>query len=295
MLFGMDAYNGTILWSLAAPELRRANLPRDSSNMAASEDYLYVVNGEYAAGINGQTGERDLQFKVPGSTAERPYDWGYLGSVGDTLVGSAVKKGSAYLGDDGEWYDGTSGNEVSQVTSDSLFGLDRHKGSQQWVYKDEVILNSTITVGDGAVYFVESRNPAAKESKSGRLNREVYTNQTLVALDLSTGKKLWEKPVDFSRVQRMLYLAYGQNALTVVGSSEKDYHVWVFDAPSPKAQDEAAPIVAGDTKLWEQHYPMARDHHGGAIQHPVIVGDILYSEMRAFDLRSGRPLRNELA
>ena len=156
-----------------------------------------------------------------------------------------------------------------------------------------MILNSTITVGDGTVYFVESRNPAAGESKSGRLNREVYTNQTLVALDLGTGKKLWEKPVDFSGAKRMLYLAYGQNTLTVVGSSEKDYHVWAFDAPARTSPDEP-PVVAGDTKLWEQHYPMVRDHHGGALQHPVIVGDTLYSEMRSFDLRTGKQLRTDL-
>ena len=52
--------------------------------------------------------------------------------------------------------------------------------------------------------------------------------------------------------------------------------------------------IEGSTKLWEQHHPMARDHHGGAVQHPLIVGDILYSEQRAFDLRTGRQTRDDL-
>ncbi|MCB1129338.1 MAG: hypothetical protein KDM81_22750, partial [Verrucomicrobiae bacterium] len=41
-------------------------------------------------------------------------------------------------------------------------------------------------------------------------------------------------------------------------------------------------------------YPPARDHHGGFIQHPLIVGDTLYSERRAFDLRTGRQTRDDL-
>ena len=42
------------------------------------------------------------------------------------------------------------------------------------------------------------------------------------------------------------------------------------------------------------HSPMARADQGGALQHPLIVGEVLYSEKRAFDLRTGRPLRSDL-
>ncbi|HYV28073.1 MAG TPA: PQQ-binding-like beta-propeller repeat protein, partial [Candidatus Eisenbacteria bacterium] len=296
ILFGMDAYNGTILWTLAAPELRRTNIPRDCSNMAASDDYLYIAKGQYACGLNAQTGARDLKFKVPQTSDERPYDWGYVSSIGDSLLGSAVKKGSAYVGDDGEWYDSTSPNDVSNVTSDYLFALDRHQGKQRWLYQGGVVLNSTITVGDGVVHFIESRNPAAKAHASGRMNREVFTHQFLVALDLRTGRKLWEQPVDFSRATRMLYLAYGRQTLTVIGSSQQDYHLWAFDTKpeSQKVVSEQDPAAIATTQLWEQHYPMARDHHGGAVQHPLIVGDVLYSEKRAFNLRTGVQLRDDL-
>ena len=56
-LFGIDAYNGTILWFQQIPEMRRTNLPRDSSNMVATEDILYLALGDGGAGgasVNGQ-------------------------------------------------------------------------------------------------------------------------------------------------------------------------------------------------------------------------------------------------
>ena len=44
-LFGLDAYNGTILWSKQIPTMRRANMPRDGSNMVADDDHLWVAIG----------------------------------------------------------------------------------------------------------------------------------------------------------------------------------------------------------------------------------------------------------
>jgi len=296
ILFGIDAYNGTVLWSLAAPELRRANVPRDSSNMAATPDYLYIASGQYACGLNGQTGARELSFKVPETSAERPYEWGYLGLIDDILLGSGTRKGSAYLGDDGEWFDSASDDDVGIVTSDYLFGQERHTGARPWSYKGGVILNPTITVGDGVIYFIESRNPEARGGKSGRKHREVFVQQALVALDLRTGRKLWEESADFSAAKRMLYLSYGNHTLTLVGSSERDYHLWAYDAPARSQQPEAnqSPVMLAGAKLWEFRHPFAREDHGGAIQHPLIVGDVLYSERRAFDLRSGKQLRDDL-
>jgi outer membrane protein assembly factor BamB len=296
ILFGLDAYNGAILWNLAAPELRRANVPRDSSNMAAAPDALYIAAGQYACVIDGQTGARRQTFKVPESSATQPHDWGYLGVIDNILLGSATRRGASYLGDDGEWYDSASPADVAIVTSDYLFGQDRHTGEHPWTYHGGIILNPTITVGDGIVYFIESRNPAARSAKSGRMNREVFRDQALVALDLRTGRKLWEQATDFSAAQRMLYLAYGSRTLVVVGSSEKDYHLWAYDAPAPSPQPETTPtdVMLSGVKLWEQHHPFAREDHGGAIQHPLIVGHVLYSERRAFDLRGGKQLRDDL-
>ena len=43
MLDGMDAYNGTILWSLEIPDLERFNMPRDCGNWCADDDFIYAA------------------------------------------------------------------------------------------------------------------------------------------------------------------------------------------------------------------------------------------------------------
>ena len=89
MIYGMDAYNGSVLWTLSAPEIRRSNIPRDGSNMVASEDYLYLAGGRHALGIDAQTGERKLRFSAP-----KGQHWGFMAVAGNQLLGSSVKPNS---------------------------------------------------------------------------------------------------------------------------------------------------------------------------------------------------------
>ena len=296
IFFGQDAYNGAIDWVLQAPEVRRANLPRDCSNMAASPEGLYVATGPFAQALDPATGRFGKRFTVPQLAGGRAYDWGYIAVAEDMLIGSATREGSSYLGDDGEWYDSADAQDVSIVGSDSLAGYGRADGVQRWVYEGGVILNPTITLGDGVVYFIETRNPDAKLKQIARLGAEGFKDQALVALDLRSGRKLWDKSVDFSQAKRMLYLSYSAQTLLVVGSSERDYHLWGYDAPPPKGTPEptTASGTVGGTKLWQQSFPMVKADHGGAIQHPVVVQGVVYAERRAFDLRKGVQTRDDI-
>jgi len=96
----------------------------------------------------------------------------------------------------------------------------------------------------------------------------------LVAVDAQTGQRLWESPTDFSEFQRVFYLAHAKDTLVAVGSSDR-YHVAAFDARS------------GSRKWQDQFRWVGADDHGGAMQHPTIVGDTVYVEFRAFDLAGG--------
>ena len=81
ILCGLDAYNGSVLWSVIAPEVRRANLPRDCSNTAADDTTLYVAHHEYCIEFDGQSGERRRRHAVPWQSGEPGFDWGYLAVV----------------------------------------------------------------------------------------------------------------------------------------------------------------------------------------------------------------------
>ncbi len=280
VLFGLDAYNGTVLWSKQVPVVRRANMPRDCSNMVAAGDALYVAERDHLLKIDGQTGKVERVIGLPESS-KQPLDWGYLGCVGERIIASSVKQGAGYLGDFGEWYDKDQPTAIAKVTSRHLFALDRQTGQPQWDYRGGVVIQSTITIADGRVYFVESRNPAALESKEGRLIEEIRTEQFLVALDLETGNKVWEQATDLSDALRVIYLIHADDTLAVTGSSKKKYHIWAFDTK------EGRP-------LWQDSFAMKKDHHGGAIQHPVAVGSMLYCELRGYNLRSGKLERTDL-
>ncbi len=283
-IFGLDAYNGTILWTLEIPALRRVNIPRDSGNMAASNDYLHVALGNKCWRLDADTGERSFTYDVPRAkkSQETHYDWGYLACVDDQILGSGVKQGSFYTGAEGEWYDSknlTSG-ETYKVTSDYLFALQQGDGKEEWTFSSGVIINSTIAIGDGRIYFVESRNPAALAMKTGRIGSELSAEQYIVALNVHTGEKLWERKKDFSKSSIVLYLSYADGKLIVLDSSDK-YHLYAFDAKD-------------GSPLWEQHHNWVRTHHGGHIQHPVIVGGVVYAEPCAFNLKTGEAVKTDM-
>lgn len=296
ILFGLDAYNGAILWHVAAPEIRRANLPRDCSNMAGSGDTLYVAQGRYCLAFDGPTGQRRQRFQVPPLTNAPTANWGYLATVEHLLVGSRVKPDSQYLGDDGEWYEDYHPDQIARVTSEALFGQDRTSGDTRWIYRGGAILNSTITIGDGMIFFVESRNPAAIDAPSSRLDPQLLTQTRLVALDLRSGNLLWDKPHDFSQCEFMTYLVYSRNTLVVTGTDRnKVYHTYAFNAPAPKVPPgDVNPLAAAGQVLWSESHKEDKGHHSGHLQHPVVIDGVFYSDQRSFDLVTGKTLRTDL-
>ena len=315
ILFGIDAYNGTILWNTSTPEVRRANVTRDCSNMAASGDTLYVAQGRHCIAFAGQTGARRARFQVPNSGAEGPRDWSYVAAGESILIGSRVKREAAYLGDEGEWYEEYAPDQVSRVTSDLLFALDPQDGRPLWEYRGGAILNSTLTLGNEMIFFIESRNPSAINAPGNRLTNEQLTDQFLVALDLRTGRRLWEKGHDFSPCQFMTYLVYGKNTLVVTGTDKaKNYHTFAFNAPpaarlivgggdveSPRpppstatASAEGDPLLAAGRVMWTNVHHEDKGHHSGHLQHPVVIGEIFYSDQRSFNLITGETLRRDL-
>jgi len=120
----------------------------------------------------------------------------------------------------------------------------------------------------------------------------------LVALDLKTGKKLWQKTHDFSACKFMTYLVYGKNTVVVTGTdASKNFHTFAFNAPSPRGnQDTGDDIInaIGGRVLWSESHKEDKGHHSGHLQHPVVIGDTYYSDQRAFKLNSGELVRKDL-
>ncbi|MBN2374790.1 MAG: PQQ-binding-like beta-propeller repeat protein [Sedimentisphaerales bacterium] len=287
-LYGLDAYNGTILWDKEMPDWQtRVNIPRDGGYMAADDDYLYLAVQNRCDKLSGQSGETQFSYEIPRPTrvpVSDLYVWGYLAYENDTLLGSAVRKGAYYTDAQGPWYDGNNPLtewENGKVCSDYLFALGKSDGNALWKY-DGLVINSTIAVGDGSIYFVENRNKtlAGKSYFMRRLGGDAFWKDLhLVALDVETGKKQWEKPFEFVPGKIVFYLSYADEKLVVVSSPLTKYTMYGFAA-------------ANGELLWQQESDYRKDrntfNHGGHMQHPVIMEGKIYQDPHDFQLIDGQ-------
>ncbi len=291
----VDAANGTVLWRWELPGLERFNIPRDCGNWCCDEQHLYLAIRGHAWKIDGPSGRIEAQFPVIGPKNPSPvadssavaepqdWDWGYIARAGKHLLGSAVKAGTAYTNFWGDaasgWYDTRSGPATFKVCSDQLFACDPEKGTASWTYEQGVILNPTITVSGDRIYFVRCDHPRVKTAASRRVGLpELWQQQFLTALDLDTGRLVWEQPLDTVEGIAIFYLAADQanSRLVLTASNNKQYDVYGFE-------------TGHGQQVWHQQFdwPEGKGDHGRAMSRPAIVEGKVYVRPRIIDLAEG--------
>jgi len=240
--------------------------------MVVTNDYLYVATEDKCRGLDVATGQHLLTFEVPQIVPEQHY-WGYIANTDDLLFGSGQKK-EASISEHSKAVDYIVYFDAKPLaTSDYLFCLNRHNGEKLWHYKDGVIINPAIAVGDEHIYFVESRNPEAMSDSDGRMKPEVLLASGygyLVALDKQTGDKVWEQSVDFP-FEHVIHLSYASDTLLVVGTRNEDGH--------PRYDLHAFNTNDGSVK-WANYYIRTdqgiNGDHGEQDQHAVIMNGAVY-------------------
>ena len=284
-IIAQDAYNGAIYWSLEIPDLERFNMPRDCSNWCADDYFVYAAIKNKCWRLDAATGTLAKVYDVIAPDNAADYDWGYVARVGDTLYGSAVKRDTSYTNFWGKgmagWYDAPIGPVTYKVCSDNLFALSKDNGQAVWTHADGVIINSTITIADGQVYFVECRNEAVKAENSRRVGKkELWDDQCLVALDAATGEKVWEKPLDTVDGVVVFYLIHTNDTL-IIALSNKKYRLYALDAKN------------GEPK-WEASHDWTGKDHSGHMQHPAVVGNTVYLEPCGYDIATGERVTDKM-
>lgn len=284
VVWGVDAYNGTINWRREIPNSRRLGVFLDSGNMVVDERNLFVAADDKCYGFDVVTGENNITHTMPQLIAGEKRHWGYIAYTGGLLFGSGCKPEASYqemsyAADNALWY-----RNMKVVTSDYLFAMGRDSGDLKWSYTDGVILNTTITIGGGRVYFIESTGEPAKTDKLGRMTvRKLFAegSQNLVALDAKSGKVIYKKQIDKSKITEPVYLNFADGLVLFSGSTltanHVHYYYYAFDAGS------------GDT-IWQADHnsELATDGgHGEYNRHPTIIGDTVYAWPYAYSLKSG--------
>jgi len=278
-LITVDQYNGTILWSMEIPEMQRWNVVRDSANWCADDEHLYVtVLGEVWK-IKGSSGEViDTWPALGNSKGEREYDFGYVARVGDLLVGSSVRKGTVFTEwwGGGAWYDDHAGEKAGKVASDAVFVLDAKTGRKRWHYNDALVLNPTICITDDHIFFIVATNPEVVRAKTRRLHSDaMWKGLELVALDLKTGRKLYQKPIKPMPGVTAFYMVHAQDKLLISSSANNKFEVHCLGAKTAKL-------------VWDARFPWQADHHGKHLARPAVSGNYVYLRPKVLDLQTGK-------
>ena len=282
-LAAIDAYNGSILWSLEIPGTMRFNIPRDCGNWCADEDSVFLAVRNQCWKIAASDGAVKKHFPViPIEKPDGQYDWGYVARHANSLIGSTVKKNAMNVKFFGQIYKYSYGGEAnSKICSDTLFSYNVHSGKPQWTYRNGVILNSTITIGNDRIYFLESRNPKIKSSDTRRVgSSKLWDDLFLVALDVKTGEKIWKKPLNITPGNTVVYLAYSDETLILVSSSNGKNYLYAYNAEN-------------GFSIWQHEFKWNFSHHGRDMSRPAIVDGTLYVRPNVFDLKTGEEFKTK--
>lgn len=285
-IIALDSYNGTVLWALEVPGFQRFNVPRDSGNWCADRDFVFAAIRDRVWKIEAATGKVVDQIQLPNRATDgkqlavETQDWGFVAREGDMLLGSSLPKHTSWTDFWGKhgWYDQRTGPETFKICSDDLFARSAQDGALLWKREKGVVINSTITVDEGVLYFVESRNAKVMASKDRRVGMpELWQDQFLVAIDANTGSTRWEKPINTEDGTVTFYMSHAEGRLVVVSSTNTKYFAYAFDDTN------------GEQK-WDQSFQWikGKGDHGKAMSRPAIVGDQVFIRPKVLSLKDGQ-------
>lgn len=274
----LNAYNGTILWTLEVPDLRRVNIPRDAGNWCADDTGLFAAVAGCCLQLEAATGQERQVFRLPEAAKASTHEWGWVARAGGLLLGSSSLKGAAYREFWGgeAWYDGRTGAGTEKVCSDAIFALEVAGDPlrARWVHGGQAIINSTLAVAAGAVLFVESRNPLLAKAPTGRGGEDLWQDLFLVSLDLETGTRRWETAIEGRPGSSVFFLAAVPEAIVLTASAQGEYRLTCVEPGSGAVR-------------WSAAHPWPSDNHGGHMQHPVLSATTAFLEPHAYDLKTG--------
>ena len=283
----VDAYNGTPIWQKTLPRALRLGAFLDTSNMAVDDDALYVAVRDACHVLDAADGTTRRRLLLPQPDQDRPHQWGYLARAAGVLVGAGRRPEASYWQQSREADQRLWGDAMRLVTSDYLFAVDPRTGDHRWTYRTGgVLINTSIAIGDGRVYVIESASPKALATETGRMPMTAFGEgpNHLTAIAVETGRVAWRRPVDLARLQHIVYLSYADGRLIMSGNQYVEkrlwYHVLALDAATGR-------------DLWHESHNSGYKPgggHGEQNRHPTLVGDTVYAYPRAYALASGRPV-----
>ena len=208
--------------------------------------------------------------------------------MGNVLIGSRCGRGAHIRRLTRSGWQPGYGPGQPNVSSFDVFAFDRKSGNRLWTYepKSGVIINTTLLVAGGNLYFIESKNPGTKKVGNSRmhLGHLLGKGSDLVAVDLKTGKETLRKAIDLRAAQHQLWMAHSKGVLLISGTritGKRIFNdIWAFSAKGAKLWTKPHPAPGRDT----------RGGHGELTYRPAIIGDRVLAPPVQYELKTGKPI-----
>lgn len=188
------------------------------------------------------------------------------------------------------------------MTGDMVFALDPNTGAVCWTYSGKRIANLTLSIAGGKVFFAES---AVTEALAGQalderqtLIRDGLYEQTeemkkaqgyessdtrlVVALDAQSGKKLWERAVDFTGCCGDAMGSACQDDVLLFFGCVGNHDAYRFRESQLTYRRIVAMSASSGAILWSRPVNYRT--------RPVVIGERIVIEPRMCDLRTGKIL-----
>ncbi len=299
-LMAYDAYNGTFLWDYENPGAIRTGVfnNRETHNLAASDDVLYVAINDQCIALDAATGEVTATYQTPESADGIERAWAYLAYDNDQLFGTST------IREELEQRMRRRGLTVKSQT-DAIFAIDTSTGQRAWTYRGSNILHTTIAIGPDRMYFIDSsispderrqlylqdkselKALTGEAAKAAEAEAKAYDVRLAVALDRQTGEKLWEKPVNVTDTTNVsagggsLTLMYADGHVVLCGANANGHYWKQFLSGEFDRRKLLVLDADNGNELWSRN--------ANYMNRPAVIGNEIYAEPWAFDLHTGKP------
>ncbi len=293
-LMAFDVYNGIKYWDRLIPGVDRSGLPIATSNMAAHGAHLYVVvNDRECWQIEARSGGTLHVYQPPAREGAPQNLWAWLATDGRWLYGSRAA---------------AAGNRPDIQHSDELFAIDTKSGELCWQTPVGRVEHDGIALSDGRLFLVDEVLTEAEQQQATRTlpkDASVPDRQSvdrrgrsvppdlrkLVALDAATGRPVWQLPFDATdltlddtvvsdgrvgvacMVKEGVVIVHGTGSL---GHPHREFLAGEF------ARRALYAFASSDGRLlW--------GGRKGYRKRPIVVGQQVFAEPFAWDLKTGEP------
>lgn len=295
VVMAYDIFNGLNLWEREIFGATRSELPFKVSNNVVDENGFYIiVEDKKCLLLDLKTGKTLKEFLVPVKEGAKFNFWSWIALYDGLLLGAKAEV------DEGR-------RRPTENTSYGVFAIDPKSGKIIWQYDGEAIDSNSLTVGDGLVFFLDKKLTEAEKTTAlkntyrqpGDVNTENKDREgnpippdlrKIVALDLRTGKIKWQKPLNCTDITIDDILHHNSR---VVGSCMyKDGILLVHGTGSlghPHRQFlegkfKRRALFAFDGKTGKFIWGGQKGYR----KRPIIVGDYVYAEPFAWNLKTGK-------